>query len=97
MAEEWKRIRKGSKIKVLPGEPQPEVVIKGELLTLAHEYCADLLRLLLPFLIDIRSADQRSHGLDAGARWVGTETSCVTRLGLGREGQNQICKNVTCY
>jgi integrase len=54
MAEEWKRIRKAPKIKVLPGEPQPEVVIKGELLTemLAHEYCADPLRVLLPFLID---------------------------------------------
>ena len=54
MAEEWKLIRKCPKIKLLPGERPREFVIKEETLTkmLAHEDCSDLLKLLLPFLVD---------------------------------------------
>jgi integrase len=54
IAEEWKLIRRAPKIKLLPGERQREFVIKEALLTkmLAHDDCTDLLRVLLPFLID---------------------------------------------
>lgn len=54
MAEEWKLIRKCPKIRLLPGERQREFVIKEELLTqmLDHKDCTELLRDLLPFLID---------------------------------------------
>ena len=54
MAEEWKLIRKCPKIRLLPGERQREFVIKEELLIqmLAHEDCTELLRDLLPLLID---------------------------------------------
>jgi integrase len=54
LAEEWRLIRKCPKIKLLPGERHREFVISEELLTklLAHEDCTELLRDLLPFLVD---------------------------------------------
>ena len=54
LAEEWKLILKAPKITLLPGEHAREFVISDELLKkmLKHEDCTQLLRSLLPFLID---------------------------------------------
>jgi integrase len=54
LAEEWKLIQKVPKIRLLPNEHQREFVISDDLLKkmLAHEYCTELLKKLIPFLID---------------------------------------------
>jgi integrase len=54
LAEEWKLILRAPKIRLLTGEHSRDFVISEELLTqmLEHELCTDLLRKLLPFLLD---------------------------------------------
>jgi integrase len=54
LAEEWKLIAKVPKIKLLPNEHQREFVISDDLLKkmLAHKDCTELLKKLVPFLID---------------------------------------------
>jgi integrase len=54
LAEEWKLITKVPKIKLLPNEHQREFVISDDLLKnmLEHKYCTELLKKLIPFLID---------------------------------------------
>jgi integrase len=54
LAEEWSMITKVPKIKLLTNEHQREFVISDDLLRqmLAHENCTELLKRLIPFLID---------------------------------------------
>jgi integrase len=54
LAEEWKLIVKAPKIKLLTSEHRREFVISDDLLKkmLAHEDCTELLKRLIPFLID---------------------------------------------
>lgn len=81
LAEEWNLILKAPKIKLLPGERARDFVVSDELLKkmLKHEKCTQLLRSLLPFLIDCGLRIGEACGL----QWeqVGLEPKTGATLG----------------